>query len=97
MKPILMSGIDRSGSAHAGDQGTQLFALDRPEMSDVAASASPGSSWLTDGEVHDVPTGDVKKLRQAIPAPLHVLLSGQPDEADRHLVVAERAELWDRR
>jgi hypothetical protein len=38
---------------------------------------------ITDGEVHDMPA----PARLAIGAPLHVLLTGTPDEADRRLVV----------
>jgi hypothetical protein len=73
----------------AGDEGTRLFAaLDRA-MSDVPRQRLAGIVMITDGEVHDVPTGDVKALRQAVPAPLHVLLSGQPNEADRRLVVSQ--------
>jgi hypothetical protein len=37
--------------------------------------------------VHDVPSGDANALKEAVGAPLHVLLSGQPDEGDRRLVV----------
>ncbi len=83
--------VIRAGTAQpgAGDQGTQLFAaLDRA-MSDVPRQRLAGVVMITDGQVHDVPTGDVKALRQAVPAPLHVLLSGQPDEADRRLVVTQ--------
>src|SRR5258708_38777654 len=40
---------------------------------------------ITDGEVHDVPPPD----RLAFDAPLHALLTGQPGEADRRLVVKD--------
>jgi hypothetical protein len=42
---------------------------------------------ITDGEVDDVPKGDRQALAHAVGAPLHVLLSGRPAEADRRLVV----------
>ena len=58
-------------------------------MSDVPRQRLAGVVMITDGEVHDVPAGDSKTLAQAVGAPLHVLLSGRPDEGDRRLVVAQ--------
>jgi hypothetical protein len=43
---------------------------------------------ITDGQVHDVPA-DAAAAAQDLGAPLHVLLSGHPDEGDRRLVVAQ--------
>ena len=40
-----------------------------------------GAILVTDGQVHDVP------LAPAMPAPLHVLLTGEPDDWDRRLVI----------
>ena len=72
----------------AGDEGTRLFtALDRA-MSDVPRQRLAGVVMMTDGQVHDVPTGDASALSDAVGAPLHVLLSGRPDEGDRRLVVS---------
>ncbi|MBV8736820.1 MAG: hypothetical protein JO007_06110 [Alphaproteobacteria bacterium] len=83
---VVHAGAPQPG---AGDDGTRLFtALDRA-MSDVPRQRLAGIVMITDGEVHDVPTGDAKSLRQAVPAPLHVLLSGQPNEGDRRLVVSQ--------
>ena len=71
----------------AGDDGSRLFnALDRA-MSEVPRQRLAGVVMITDGQVHDIPSGDAKALREAVGAPLHVLLSGQPDEGDRRLVV----------
>jgi hypothetical protein len=71
----------------AGDDGTRLFnALDRA-MSEVPRQRLAGVVMITDGQVHDVPSGDASALKEAVGAPLHVLLSGQPDEGDRRLVV----------
>ena len=58
-------------------------------MSDVPRQRLAGVVMITDGEVHDVPAGDFETLAQAVGAPLHVLLSGRPDEGDRRLVVAQ--------
>jgi hypothetical protein len=89
-EPDLDVRVIRAGAAQpgAGDEGTRLFAaLDRA-MSDVPRQRLAGVVMITDGEVHDVPAGDSKTLAQAVGAPLHVLLSGRPDEGDRRLVVA---------
>ncbi len=90
-EPDLDVRVIRAGAAPpgAGDEGTRLFAaLDRA-MSDVPRQRLAGVVMITDGEVHDVPAGDSKTLAQAVGAPLHVLLSGRPDEGDRRLVVAQ--------
>ena len=89
-EPDLDVRVVRAGAAQpgAGDEGTRLFdALDRA-MADVPRQRLAGIVMITDGEVHDVPAGNVKALRRAVPAPLHVLLSGQPNEQDRRLVVS---------
>jgi len=81
---VIRAGKPQPG---AGDDGTRLFAaLDRA-MSEVPRQRLAGIVMITDGQVHDVPSGDAKALNEAIGAPLHVLLSGQPDEGDRRLVV----------
>jgi hypothetical protein len=90
-EPDLDLRVIRAGAPQpsAGDEGTRLFAaLDRA-MSDVPRQRLAGVVMITDGEVHDVPAGDSKTLAQAVGAPLHVLLSGRPDEGDRRLVVAQ--------
>jgi hypothetical protein len=81
---VIRSGKPQLG---AGDDGTRLFnALDRA-MSEVPRQRLAGVVMITDGQVHDVQSGDASALKEAVGAPLHVLLSGQPDEGDRRLVV----------
>ncbi|HJU19818.1 MAG TPA: hypothetical protein VJ770_25470 [Stellaceae bacterium] len=81
---IVRAGQERPG---AGNDGTRLFAaLDR-EMATVPRQQLAGVVMITDGEVHDAPNGDRQALERAVSAPFHVLLSGQPHEADRRLVV----------
>jgi hypothetical protein len=83
---VIHAGVPQPGSA---DEGTQLFAALDQAMSDVPRQRLAGIVMITDGEVHDVPKGDYTALRQAVPAPLHVLLSGEPGERDRRLVVSQ--------
>jgi hypothetical protein len=73
----------------AGDDGTRLFTALTRAMSDVPRQRLAGVVMITDGQVHDVPAGDAKAAGEAVGAPLHVLLSGRPDEGDRRLVVAQ--------
>ena len=72
-----------------GDDGTKLFTALNRELADVPRKRLAGVVMITDGEVHDVPAGDAKAAAAQLGAPLHVLLSGHPGEADRRLVVKE--------
>jgi hypothetical protein len=81
---VIRAGKPQPG---AGDDGTRLFAALDQAMSEVPRQRLAGVVMITDGQVHDVPSGDANALKEAVGAPLHVLLSGQPDEGDRRLVV----------
>ncbi len=70
-------------NAALADNGTELYTALTRALSDVPAQRIAGAVMITDGEVHDMPPPD----RLAIHAPIHVLLTGQPGEADRRLVV----------
>jgi hypothetical protein len=83
---IVHAGKPQSG---AGDDGTLLFAALNHALADVPRQRLAGVVMITDGEVHDVPAGDVKTAAAQLGAPLHVLLSGHPDEGDRRLVVKQ--------
>jgi hypothetical protein len=80
---VIRAGKPQPG---AGDDGTRLFTALTRAMSDVPRERLAGVVMITDGQVHDVP-GDAKAAAETIGAPLHVLLSGRPDEGDRRLVV----------
>jgi hypothetical protein len=83
---IIRAGAPQPG---AGDDGTRLFSALNRALSDVPRQRLAGVMMITDGEVHDVPAGDPKTAAEQLGAPLHVLLSGRPDEGDRRLVVKE--------
>ena len=72
-----------------GDEGTRLFRALNQALSDVPRQRLSGVVMITDGQVHDVPAGDVKTAAAQLGAPLHVLLSGRPNEGDRRIVVKE--------
>ena len=81
---VIRAGKPQPGS---GDDGTRLFTALSRAMSDVPRQRLAGVVMLTDGQVHDIPTADPAATAQELGAPLHVLLSGRPDEGDRRLVV----------
>jgi hypothetical protein len=70
-------------NAALADTGTELYTALSRALSDVPRQRVAGAVMITDGEVHDMPAPD----HLAFTAPLHVLLTGQPGEADRRLVV----------
>src|SRR5260221_1697907 len=81
---VIRTGKPQPGS---GDDGTRLFTALSKAMSDVPRQRLAAIVMITDGQVHDVPTADPAAIAQELGAPLHVLLSGYPDESDRRLVV----------
>lgn len=68
------------------DSGTQLFQTLERAVSDVPRRRVAGVVVVTDGQVHDAP--DPEALPEAAPDfPVHTLLTGEPDQRDRRLVV----------
>src|SRR5215472_7046708 len=72
---IVRAGKPDESSALA-DDGTRLFAPLEHALQDVPRQRLAGVVMITDGEVHDVPLPE----RLTFNAPLHVLLTGRPDE-----------------
>ncbi len=69
--------------AALADTGTELYGALTRALADVPRQRIAGAVMITDGEIHDMPAPD----HLAFQAPLHVLLTGAPGEADRRLVV----------
>jgi hypothetical protein len=65
------------------DTGTQLFAALSHALADVPQDRLAGSISITDGEVHDSPSG----AKPALQAPFHALIVGEPGERDRKLTI----------
>ena len=65
-----------------GDQGTTLMAALSQALAEEPQGRIAGIVLITDGRVHDMESAP------ALPAPLHVLLTGEPDDWDRRLVVS---------
>lgn len=65
---------------------TRLFDAADQILSDVPLKRRAGAIFITDGQIHDVPKNPE---RYADYGPVHTLLTGDPDEKDRQLVVLE--------
>ncbi|MCJ2019636.1 hypothetical protein MKK84_19720 [Methylobacterium sp. E-065] len=72
--------------AKDGDDGTKLFMALGQALADVPPERLAGIVMLTDGVVHDIPTA---MAQLGIKAPLHVLVTGHPDERDRQIKLLE--------
>lgn len=64
-----------------GDQGSLLMSALTEAMAEEPRARLAGAILLTDGRLHDVDRAP------DLPAPLHVLLTGQSDDWDRRLIV----------
>lgn len=65
----------------AADDGSNLMAALAEGMAGVARDRVAGAFLITDGRIHDA------DIAPAVPAPVHVLLTGRAGEWDRRLVV----------
>ena len=74
-----------AGRMEGGGAGTEtrLFEALAAATRDVPPSRLGGAIMITDGQVHDAPSGDETGLPAN--APLHVLTTGRPDEFDRKI------------
>lgn len=82
-----LSSLDQIEARYAeigdsGEDGTRLFDALQKTLSDVPADQIGGAIFITDGQVHDIPK-DAAALQ--MPAPLHALITGYPNEADRRV------------
>ncbi|SEM97927.1 hypothetical protein SAMN04488003_10791 [Loktanella fryxellensis] len=64
-----------------GDSGTQLMTGLSEALAEEPQGRIAGVILLTDGRLHDL------ERTPSLPAPLHALLTGQPEDWDRRLVV----------
>ena len=65
-----------------GDSGTQLMTGLSEALAEEPQNRIAGVILLTDGRLHDL------ERTPSLPAPLHALLTGQPEDWDRRLVVS---------
>lgn len=72
------------GSGAGSDPGTNIIRELRQAVGKIPRGRFAGAVIISDGQVHDVSeqNGD-----EGVDAPVHLLLSGEPDEFDRRLVI----------
>jgi hypothetical protein len=71
--------IEAGGAKNGDDRGTELFDAASKALLDVPQAQVAGSIFITDGQIHDQPSG----LR----GPVHALISGNKNRRDRRLIV----------
>jgi hypothetical protein len=76
--------VNAARPGEAGGRGTNLFADLNAALADVPPDRIAGVILVTDGQVHDVPNS-VQAL--GFEAPVHVLLTGRPNEFDRRIEI----------
>jgi hypothetical protein len=82
VRTVRVGGLAQAPGGEA--DGTALIgALDRA-LTGVAPERFAGAIMITDGQVHDTAEADGLTARAG---PVHVLLTGQPNEHDRRLIV----------
>lgn len=76
--------VVEAGRADDDNDGnaTRLFQALNGALRDVPPSRVAGSIMITDGQVHDIPAN---RSTLGFDAPLHALITGQPDEFDRRI------------
>ena len=65
-----------------GDAGTELMTSVSQALADEPRARVAGIILITDGRLHDI------ERAPDLPAPLHAILTGQPDDWDRRLIVS---------
>ncbi len=78
--------VEVDSGAETDTPSTQAFSALSSAISDVAPGRIGGAVFLTDGQIHDLP-GINQDL--GFTAPVHGLITGQPDEFDRRIQIGQ--------
>ena len=84
LKGVEIRLVETRRDLDALSDGTTLFGPLADALSDVPPNRVAGAILVTDGQVEDIPDS---LARLGFDAPLHALVTGQPGEHDRRLVV----------
>ncbi|TCP90245.1 hypothetical protein C8J31_10180 [Rhizobium sp. PP-CC-2G-626] len=76
--------VEAADDADTETPSTRLFSALSNALSDVPPARVGGAIFITDGQIHDVP--DINQPL-GFDAPIHGLITGQPDEFDRRIEV----------
>jgi hypothetical protein len=82
---VVTGGGDALGTARS-ETGTRLFEAADRALADIPEARLAATVFITDGQVHDVPPPNDNRLASA---PIHVLLTGQPNQSDRRVIVEQ--------
>lgn len=82
-QPNLEIRIHTFSNEPGDDRGTAIFRAVEQAVADIPRRALAGIVMITDGRSHDRPS------RPDLGMPVHVLLTGTPDERDRRLVIEQ--------
>jgi len=80
----LVRAGDNSGALHV--EGTHLFEPLRQALAKVPRQRVSAVILVSDGQIHDLPES-LESL--GVEAPVHLLLTGRPDEGDRRLTITK--------
>ena len=78
--------VSVTSNVSADNDGTRLFTALNQALSEVPPERFAGAVFITDGQVHDVPS-DMSRL--GVKAPLHGLITGSRKEIDRRIVLEQ--------
>lgn len=76
--------VEVPGSGADGSEGTRMVEALEKAVASVPAGRFAGAVLISDGQVHDVPDAISEETDVG---PFHLLLTGQPDEKDRRVIV----------
>ncbi len=79
---VIRAGV--SDAARGPVDGTRLFKSLERATADVPQTRMAGTIFITDGQVHDVPTSGADS---PLAGPVHVLLTGKRKEFDRRIII----------
>jgi hypothetical protein len=86
MPDIDLHVVDSTGGSDPADKGTELVEALHGALADLPPKRLAGTIIVSDGQIHDVPADG---RDPSITAPLHLLMTGDPDAIDRRLLLTE--------
>lgn len=78
--------VESTGGADPSDKGTALMEDLHRALADLPSKRLAGTIIVSDGQIHDAPTDGHDPT---VTAPLHLLMTGDPDATDRRLLLTE--------
>jgi hypothetical protein len=83
--------IEGGGGPDTAEKGTELIGALQRGLADVPLRRLAGIITISDGQVHDVPAIPTQNAANVLgfDAPIHLLLTGNPKQGDRRLMLTE--------